>query len=942
MYKTSYHSKYLAHRLILKESDHDQRRLGKAFYDATIQLNPHQVEAALFAFKNPESKGVILADEVGLGKTIEAGLIIAQCWSEMKRRILVIAPPALMKQWQSELEEKFSLKSEIMDTKLFNQTQKKNPNPLKIEEGILIVSYDFAKNKESFVRRAKFDIAILDEAHKLRNITERHTTLKKALESTRKVLLTATPIQNSIQDLYNLCAFIDASAFGNKESFNFLCQNQPQFAKDSLQTYVNRTLRKQVADYVKYPKRQVKTFNFVPLPQERQLYDLVMDYLHSEHLPSFQQKGFKALFATIIRKQLASSTPALISTLEKTKARLWNLYQSTPHQSLIEDFELELEELDLDYEDAINECEEEFPSTISKEDVLTEIQLVEKILTIAKEIQIDSKTLKLLETIEIIFKQLEETSGANKKVLIFTESKKTQDYLYNVLQANGYHKIVRFSGTNKSEEQLEIYQQWKLRQKEAIKESRNIAIRKALVEEFKDRAEIMIATESGSEGLNLQFCSALINYDLPWNPQRIEQRIGRCHRYGQKVDVVVFNFINTTNHVEKKTYELLDQKFKLFEGLFGSSDAVLGLLEHGNDLEKKLMNILLNCRNQQEVDQEFELLQKQYSKEINQKLKETQKKLLEHFDEDISQRFHQSEEKMKHHLESIEQLLWELTKIILYQRAIFDEERHQFLLEEEIGSTTTGLYQLVLRSTHEQCDPDAKSYKFGSELGQYVIQSALNNPSNRDYIEFDLTGYSRNISGLNQYKGQECYLNLTKLKTQGLREQERLLLTGMTVEGEVIEEELLEKLFKLNGTIMPTPPFSGVAMDRLEKEMKHRLDNTVRLLNLENDKSCKEAFQQIHKDADLQLKAIEGRIEELKARRDELNYLMQLETSNWSDIERYQEEIIQVNKKLREARQAQTDEEEDVEHRTRKRLKAFQKALKYEEESIFTIKFKII
>ena len=943
MYKTRYHAKYLAHRLMLKESETDQRRISKTFYDSSIQLNPHQVEAAIFAFKSPSSKGVILADEVGLGKTIEAGLIISQYWSEMKRKILIIAPPALMKQWQTELEEKFSLKATIMDTKLFNTESKNNPNPLNVEGEIFIISYHFAKSKAQFIKRAKFDIAIIDEAHKLRNVTETSKIIKSCLKGTKKILLTATPIQNSNQDLYNLCSFIDEDALGGKLCFDFLCKNNLEFARENLGEFVHRTLRQQVADYIKYPKRYVKTFNFMPTPQEQKVYDLVMEYLQSEDLPSFQRKGVSGLLATIIRKQLGSSTAALISTLKKTETRLWALYSNNSTDSYGISWDDELEELESDYEETIQEFLSETQSISDKEAIQKELKIVQKILAEANKISIDSKALKLIETIGAIFKQHEETSGANQKLLIFTESRKTQDYLFELLKSHGYQKIVRFSGQNNHPEQQEIYQKWQA--KSLVKENRSIGIRKALIDEFKNNAEIMIVTESGSEGLNLQFCSAVVNYDLPWNPQRIEQRIGRCHRYGQKVDVVVFNFINTSNHVEKHAYDILDNKFKLFEGMFGASDSVLGLLEQGNDLENKLMKILLNCRSAEDVDREFELLQKQYSKEISAKLKETQKKLIEHFDEEVSSKFHNSEKELKIQLERIENDFWDLTKIILQENAVFDEKRHQFLISDdidEIEEDSKGLYQLILRSNNGVCDSDAIAYKINSSLGRHVIQTGLGDTTNREYVEFDLTNYPNNISGLNLYKNQECYLNLTKLKTAGLVNEECLLLTGITSDGETINQELLEKLFRLDGRIKASEPFKGTLIDILEKESIKKLNDTVKMLNLKNDKACKEAYQKIYKEADLQFEAIENRIELLKQRRDELSYLIQADTSNWQDIERYTEERKQVINQLREARQAQTDEEDEVDKRTRKKIKMFQQALQYEDESIFTIKFKII
>ena len=191
--------------------------------------------------------------------------------------------------------------------------------------------------------------------------------------------------------------------------------------------------------------------------------------------------------------------------------------------------------------------------------------------------------------------------GAPRKAIIFTESRITQDYLLRLLSESGYKdKIVLFNGSNSDQRSKDIYQGWfeKHKDTDKITGSRTADMRAALVDCFKAEAEIMIATEAAAEGVNLQFCSLLINYDLPWNPQRIEQRIGRCHRYGQKYDVVVINFVNRENAADRRVYELLDQKFNLFKGVFGASDEVLGSIESGVDFEKRIAAIYQTCRNQ--------------------------------------------------------------------------------------------------------------------------------------------------------------------------------------------------------------------------------------------------------------------------------------------------------------------------------------------------------
>ncbi|PYD84288.1 ATP-dependent helicase, partial [Pseudomonas syringae pv. pisi] len=187
---------------------------------------------------------------------------------------------------------------------------------------------------------------------------------------------------------------------------------------------------------------------------------------------------------------------------------------------------------------------------------------------------------------------------APRKAIIFTESKRTQEYLHRFLSANGYAgKLVLFSGTNNHENSNAIYQHWLEEYKgtDRVTGSPQVDRRTALIDHFRKDdgtgAEIMIATEAAAEGVNLQFCALIINYDLPWNPQRVEQRIGRCHRYGQRFDVVVINFLTTRNQADQRVLELLTEKFKLFSGVFGASDEVLGRIEGGLDFEKRILQI---------------------------------------------------------------------------------------------------------------------------------------------------------------------------------------------------------------------------------------------------------------------------------------------------------------------------------------------------------------
>ena len=277
--------------------------LASTLVDAQVDLNPHQVDAALFAFENPLSKGVILADEVGLGKTIEAGLIIAQRWAERKRRILIIVPANLRKQWHQELQDKFSLQALILEAKNFKQLRKDgHKTPFEQHSRVIICSYQFAKSKADDLQRVPWDLVVMDEAHRLRNVYKPGNVigkaLKEALAHAPKVLLTATPLQNSLLELYGLVSIVDDRVFGDLSSFRDqfgALDHADTFAKlrSRLATVCKRTLRRQVQPYISYTKRIPLVQEFTPSQDEQALHQLVADYLRrpaSHALPASQRQ----------------------------------------------------------------------------------------------------------------------------------------------------------------------------------------------------------------------------------------------------------------------------------------------------------------------------------------------------------------------------------------------------------------------------------------------------------------------------------------------------------------------------------------------------------------------------------------------------------------------------------------------------------------------------
>ena len=618
---TNFHAKYYALEL-MKSGGAGVDRLGRALFDACVDLNPHQIEAALFALRSPISKGVLLADEVGLGKTIEAGLVLCQYWAERRRNVLVVSPASLRKQWALELAEKFNLPSIILDVKTYKDQQNLGVlNPFR-DKQIIICSMHFAASRAEELKEIAWDLVVIDEAHKLRNAYRESNRLGQrirwATEDRKKLLLTATPLQNSLLELYGLSSLIDDRLFGDLASFRTQYINYGgdiSGLRERLATFCWRSLRSQVIEFVRYTERRLITRPFKPTEREHELYEAVSNYLmrgETYALPS----GQKHLLILLVRKVLASSPHAVAGTLEIMRDRLLKLRDEAKLNAdaldlLISGEKIDddlLDELLEDQEEASLEDESSMPANVPEpqrkkvdlEKLNAEIKELNDYIRWARSLGIDTKTKALLTALDVGFSAMEEM-GAAKKVVIFTESRRTQNWLKDFLEGNGYAgQVLTFNGTNKDDASGQIYQDWLAANKESGRAtgSRQVDLRAAIIDRFRDRASVLIATEAGAEGLNLQFCSAIVNFDLPWNPQRIEQRIGRCHRYGQKHDVVVINFLNERNEADRRVHELLEQKFKLFTGVFGASDDVLGSIEAGVDFERRILEIYQGCRSE--------------------------------------------------------------------------------------------------------------------------------------------------------------------------------------------------------------------------------------------------------------------------------------------------------------------------------------------------------
>lgn len=872
---TKFHSKYLAHALSLKHASCDIENLTRSIANARVDLNPHQVRAALFALHSPLSKGVILADEVGLGKTIEAGLVVAQRWAERRRHILLIVPAFLRKQWEQELRDKFFLPVKILDSKKLKEGQVAGePNPFDTTNHIVICSYSFAVDQSHLLKEVSWDLAVIDEAHRLRNVykssNKQAKSIAETLEDVPKLLLTATPLQNNLMELYGLVSIIDPHTFGDVESFRCqfvqskgdeLCYQQ---LRERLRPLAIRTLRKQVQAYVSFTNRRAFTQPFYPTDDEQRLYDGVSAYLQKEHLYALPS-GQRQLITMVLRKLLASSPIAIAHTLKGLVSQL----EKQGGLEVILDLEEQelLETLSEDWQEdisTIKPLDTDPGELVKKKQIREEIEELRLYINLAENIRKNTKSEALLIALGTAFEQAEKI-GAPKKVVVFTESKRTQRFLFEFLSSHGYqNQLVIINGTNTDESSKEIYNSWlkKHLESDRVTGSKAVDIKAALVDHFREDATILLATEAAAEGVNLQFCSLIFNYDLPWNPQRVEQRIGRCHRYGQKHDVVVVNFINQHNEADQRVYDLLNDKFKLFDGVFGASDEVLGAIESGVDIEKRIAQVYQTCRTTEEIREAFDQLRQELDVEIQANYKEAKSSIFEHLDEEVVSLLKMQHSETESSLNRREQCLFQLLCHELGESIEPDIDTYSFM-QQQAGSEPKKCF-LNWRLAEEH---GGHHIREDDSWVQNTIANALNHSLHPSEIVFDYSSYSGKISLLEPLIGQSGWLELSHFKIDTFETVEFLLFSAKNDGGEVISPEICEKFFQLPAAIiklMEDLPGLESILEQHQKSCLQQVEGRVSKLYDQEVEKLDGWSEDLKIGLERQLKELEKEIKEAK------------------------------------------------------------------------------
>lgn len=808
---TPYHARYYALELRRRGSAGSVEGVGTALFDARVDLNPHQIEAALFALAplrspSPHEAGRLLADEVGLGKTIEAGLVLCQLWAERHRRLLVVCPAALRKQWCQELESKFGLRTRLLEGRHHDG------NPFEVD-AVAVCSYPFARNQLARLAEVSWDLVVCDEAHRLRNAWRPDSRLSRplvdALRRFPRVFLTATPLQNTLLELYGLVTALDERTFADPATFKAqYMKGAPDFGdlRKRLAPVVHRTLRREVLPYVRYTERRPLTQRFTSSAEEQRLYRDISDYLSRDELAALP-RAQRGLATMVLRKLLASSSAAIASGLDTLRRRLEaQLEREGAPTDLATDFQDEgFDDVWLD--ELLGDEDQGQPG--DRASIRREIAELARLSERGREIHVDQRMHALITALRAGFQELRRQPGAAEKAVVFTESRVTQERLRTWLEGNGFAgKVVCFNGSGGGQRERAILDAWLQRNPEAGRpvsqggNTRSANLRAALVDHFEREATILIATEAGAEGLNLQFCSLVVNYDLPWNPQRVEQRIGRCHRYGQKHDVVVVNFLDESNAADRRVLELLQDKFQLFDGVFGASDEILGRLDGGGGFEKRVHDIYRTCRTPEQIAAAFDALRAELEEVIAAREERARTALMDHFDAQVHERLRVELDAAQERLDQVGRMFWVLTRWALEGHASFDGDRRAFHLHRPpLREAAPGRYELVSRAGNTV--PDSFVYRLTHPLGEHVVERGARAPVPTVRLVFDATRARPRVMAAEALAGRKGWLRLDRLVTRAMSDEEHLVFSGWMDDGASPEPEILARLFDLPARVEP-------------------------------------------------------------------------------------------------------------------------------------------
>ena len=820
------HRRYHAEELVRLRRASEKRRTVSAQRRGRVDPNPHQIDAVAFALQRIPQGGCILADEVGLGKTIEAGLVIAQLLAEGKSRVLVIVPRPLLGQWQSELRELFGIEAQ----------EAAHGHVDVAAPGVFIAGREYAGGERGFERLHQappFDLCLIDEAHEVfagihrrygkdgaydENSPHARTAhrVKQLIGIAPVLLLTATPMQNSLDELWALVGYIDRTGtlLGDKPTFDELFNGENDVGAEQagelqrrLKQVVKRTLRRQAMPYLERPfvGRQARLYPYRMSPAERALYDDVTEYLLEPELFAFHGSARKLLLIGFHRR-MASSNAALAASLAGVAGRLRRLLgrEGAEPAEDMDDLEEDAEDRAALAPQQAQEASANIPR-LDRAAIQDELERVDSFIRRANALPADSKAEALVKVVKLVL----DRPPDRRKVLIFTESLTTQGFLRDLLvqkTALAEQDVTLFRGVNDSPRAAAALRVWReevdAETEPHLRPSPTVAVRQALVHEFRTRATVMIATEAGAKGLNLQFCDTIVNYDLPWNPQRIEQRIGRCHRYGQQRDVTVFNFLAEDNEAQQLTFEILSSKLDLFGKVLDMTDVVLQTPRSessealasalGAGFETEVQRIWERARSADDVVAELRQLRdtmEERRRELDRTRSRTIGLIEQRLDASVRQVFERIQDELTPSLQELDDELKNVLAAYLDAEEVpwGEGERagrkvlHYGASPRLPGPLRNGGTVMIGGS---RGSPGADPLHVGHELIEAAVGSARRQCAGEYRVRFRLGNAAP--ATLRAHRGSRGRLALTRIRYDGFEPEERLRVTAVFEDAEVL------------------------------------------------------------------------------------------------------------------------------------------------------------
>lgn len=774
MPQTPFHAYYKARLL---EQLPEAEQFLPVFASSDIEIYPFQIAAASFALRSPYQKGAVLCDEAGMGKSHEAMLVINQKWLEGYSRILLVIPNAdLLHQWTEMLERFYTVPYVVLTNRdqWRQNTSEDNSNAF-IQDAIVITTYDFAADNEEAAKVVNWDLTVFEEANALSPVYQEDNKQAKALKriagDSFKLLLTGTPIEKNIMDLYGLIWFIDKTLLPGEKEFlaRYLRrpENYPELS-ERVSRYCFRTLRSQAKHYAKVTERVLLTVEYTPGKAERQLYDLLYAYINQPEKRAFPEMNQYDLALRLLGL-LGSSTAAILQTIKGIVKRLQGL-----------------------------------------ENAADELSQWQEIQTAAESIPQDAKAGELLTVLKQGFSLMKKT-GAKQKAVIFTESVETQKMLQNLLSDR--YRTLAYNGSADY----------------------------SVIRQFKEDGEVLISTDNGAKGFNLEEAAFIIHYDLPYNTLKLEQRIDRCHRLGQENDVLSVAFIDKNNFADVCKLELVNKRMLVTDGVFGITDDVLGGFT--DDVKAAFPVIAQRLRPRAQIEQAYRQTLSTHEEDNRQTVSAAEDILFTTFTKELADKVKINPKYVNRRGQELNNDLWEITKWF-FTRYNEKNDDCRFVIDETTRTITATEYRelpvLFYYWTGSRNRPyrSQKMYGMAKDFKPKAGQITLSSIIGRGILH-ELECANEGVLTIPAVQ-ESCQIALyTVTLVSGSSRTEHAVLCGLTDSGKALDDAACRSIFDLpvesstederrsphwlKGTSRPHPLDRLVPSDKMMAEQLERL-----------------------------------------------------------------------------------------------------------------------